>query len=79
MGSSGPAPHQTGAASAAMPAGQTRPLAYDPTHRYPLEIFDVQYRRDGDEAFAARVYQPQGPGPFSALVDIHGGQWTRGD
>jgi acetyl esterase len=52
---------------------------YDPTRRYAVTTTDVEYRRDGDEAFLARIYQPQGPGPFPALVDIHGGQWTRGD
>ncbi len=60
-------------------AQSARPLAYDPQRSYPVEVRDVEYRRDGDEAFLARVYQPQGPGPFPALVDIHGGQWTRGD
>jgi acetyl esterase/lipase len=57
----------------------TVPARYDPSGRYPLEIFDIEYRRAGDTPLLARVYQPQGPGPFPALVDIHGGQWTRGD
>ena len=52
---------------------------YDPTARFEVRIEDVEYRRDGDEVFLARVYRPQGQGPFPALIDIHGGQWTRGD
>lgn len=46
---------------------------------YPVEVFDVEYRRDGDEAFLARVHQPQGPGPFPGILYIHGGQWVHGD
>jgi acetyl esterase len=51
---------------------------YDPTRQYPIEVADVEYRRDGDEVYLARVYRPQGPGPFPALMDIHGGQWRHG-
>jgi acetyl esterase len=46
---------------------------------HAVKVYDVEYRRDGDEVFQARVYQPEGDGPFPALMDIHGGQWTRGD
>ncbi|MBX5489736.1 MAG: alpha/beta hydrolase [Chloroflexi bacterium] len=55
------------------------PLPYDPARCYPLKVFDLEYRRAGDTPLLARIYQPEGPGPFPALVDIHGGQWTRGD
>jgi len=27
----------------------------------------------------ARLYRPQGPGPFPALMDVHGGAWAGGD
>jgi acetyl esterase len=27
----------------------------------------------------ARVYQPQGPGPFPTVLDLHGGAWRRKD
>ncbi len=65
---------QGAAASAA-----TRLLAYDPTPRFAVRTFDVEYRRDGGEAFQARVYQPEAPGPFPGLIYVHGGQWVRGD
>ena len=39
---------------------------------------DVTYRRDKDGAWPARVYLPEGQGPFPALLDVHGGAWTRG-
>ena len=48
-------------------------LNYDPTRRYDFKVEDVEYRRDSDQSWLAMVYQPQGNGPFPALVDIHGG------
>ena len=36
---------------------------------------DIEYR----EGLLARVYRPQGSGPFPALIEIHGGAWTSGD
>jgi acetyl esterase/lipase len=50
------------------------PIA-SPSRQYAVAFTDVEYRRDGDEAFLARVYQPQGAEPFPALLDIHGGAW----
>ena len=79
MKSSGAGGQQAGTGSAVAAAGAARLVAYEPTRRYAVETVDVEYRRDGGEAFQARVYRPQGPGPFPALIDIHGGQWTRGD
>jgi acetyl esterase/lipase len=49
---------------------------YDPASHYDLRIFDVEFRRDGDEVWMARVYQPEGQGPFPAMLDVHGGAWT---
>jgi acetyl esterase len=57
----------------------TRTLPYDPTPRYAVRTFDVEYRRDGGQTFQARVYQPEGTGPFPGLIYVHGGQWVRGD
>src|SRR5579883_933392 len=59
--------------------GSAGGVAYDPTPRYGVRTFDVAYRRDGAEAFQARVYQPEGAGPFPGLLYVHGGQWVRGD
>jgi acetyl esterase len=61
------------------PTTHAQTLAYDPTRRYPVQVSDVEYLHIGDEAFMARVYQPQGPGPFPGLLYIHGGQWVVGD
>lgn len=54
-------------------------LHYDPTRRYDFKVEDVEYRRDGGHSWLAMMYLPQGPGPFPALLDIHGGAWNNGD
>lgn len=52
---------------------------YDPAARYEVAFTDVPFLTHGDRTFLCRVYQPQGPGPFPAVVDVHGGAWTNGD
>ncbi|HLH26460.1 MAG TPA: alpha/beta hydrolase [Chloroflexota bacterium] len=52
---------------------------YDPAAHYAVTTEDVEYRRDGETAWLARVYRPQGSGPFPALLDVHGGAWSAGD
>jgi len=54
-------------------------LNYDPTRRFDFKVEDIEYRRDSDQSWLAMVYQPQGAGPFPALLDIHGGAWNNGD
>jgi hypothetical protein len=44
---------------------------YDPTRRYDVQTRDVAYRRDGGRSWLAMIYQPQGPGPFPAVLDVH--------
>src|SRR5687768_9484867 len=53
--------------------------AYDPSREYAVKTFDVEYRRDGGEGWLATIYQPEGEGPFPALLDVHGGAWCAGD
>lgn len=50
--------------------------SYDPDQHFEVEVFDVEYRRAGQDAWLARVYRPPGDGPFAALLDVHGGIWT---
>src|ERR1700736_6991713 len=40
---------------------------------------DVEYQRQDGQPLLARLYQPMGPGPFSAVLEVHGGAWTSGD
>src|SRR5712692_7225669 len=40
---------------------------------------DVQYGDAGGQQLLMDVYQPDGPGPFPAVILIHGGVFTHGD
>ena len=53
-------------------------VLYNPKSRHKVRVVDVTYRRDADGSWPARVYLPEGQGPFPALLDVHGGAWTRG-
>ena len=54
-------------------------VAYDPAKQYDIKVWDVEYRRDPVRTLMARVYQPQGAGPFPTLLDVHGGAWNDQD
>jgi acetyl esterase len=47
--------------------------------RFAIETRDLEYRRADGEPLLARLYRPQGAGPFPALLDVHGGAWAAGD
>ena len=51
---------------------------YDPKARYELRVFEETYRTTADGGWPVRIYQPQGDGPFPALLDVHGGAWSTG-
>lgn len=53
-------------------------LIYNAARNYEVRAVDVTYRRDKDGAWAARVYLPEKQGLSPALLDVHGGAWTRG-
>jgi acetyl esterase len=53
--------------------------AYDPANRFEIKISDVEFRRTPARTLMARIYQPQGDGPFPALLDLHGGAWNNQD
>ncbi|MQA01055.1 MAG: alpha/beta hydrolase fold domain-containing protein [Dehalococcoidia bacterium] len=57
----------------------TQALMYDPNATYEVESTDVEYRREGDTVWLARVHRPVGAGPFPTLLDVHGGAWANGD
>src|SRR5262249_5436711 len=79
MSTSEAIPSSTKTVSQSAAATHAPAIAYRRDNHFAIDISDVEYRRDGDEVFIARVYQPRGTGPFPAMVDIHGGQWARGD
>jgi acetyl esterase len=54
--------------------------AYDPGARFDLVVNEVELRRNlAGRMLMARIYQPQGPGPFPTVLDLHGGAWNRKD
>jgi acetyl esterase len=54
--------------------------AYDPKGKFDLKITELEFRRTPKgRQLMARVYQPQGPGPFPTVLDLHGGAWNRKD
>jgi acetyl esterase/lipase len=46
---------------------------------YEIRVEDVEYLRHGGTPLLARLYRPQGPGPFPIMVELHGGAWCRSD
>ena len=54
-------------------------IRYDPSASYSVTEKDVTYLSTDGAVRYARVYQPDGPGPFPVLVSVHGGAWSGGD
>lgn len=54
-------------------------VPYNPDSLYAVKCWEVEYRRSEQRALIARIYQPQGQGPFPVLLDLHGGAWSRKD
>ena len=53
---------------------------YDPAGRFEITVSEVDFRRTpGGRQLKARIYQPQGNGPFPTLLDLHGGAWNNKD
>jgi acetyl esterase/lipase len=40
---------------------------------------DITYQSPNGSPLLARLYRPSGPGPFPAVLEVHGGAWTSGD
>lgn len=55
-------------------------MSYTPAARFDLKITETEFRRTAaGRQLMARVYQPQGAGPFPTVLDLHGGAWNRKD
>ena len=54
-------------------------VPYNPASLYAVKYQEIEYRNTGKRKLIARIYQPQGAGPFPVLVDLHGGAWARKD
>jgi acetyl esterase/lipase len=54
--------------------------AYDPGAKLDVTVTEVEFRRTAaGRQLMARIYQPAGPGPFPAVLDLHGGAWNAKD
>jgi acetyl esterase/lipase len=51
---------------------------YNPDAAFEVRVFEETYRSGPDGDWPVRIYQPQGAGPFPALLDVHGGAWSTG-
>ena len=40
---------------------------------------NVCYLKHGSREIMARVFKPEGAGPFPCYIDLHGGAWNNGD
>jgi acetyl esterase len=66
--------------SKSLAGGPAMKTAYDPAAKFDLKVTEVEFRRAvSGRMLMARVYQPQGVGPFPTLLDLHGGAWNNKD
>src|SRR5436190_19803017 len=66
--------------SKSLAGGPAMKTAYDPAAKLDLKMTETEFRRAvSGRMLMARVYQPQGVGPFPTLLDLHGGAWNNKD
>ena len=51
---------------------------YNPQAKYEVRSFDVPYQEALGQSWEATIYQPEGEGPFPAILFVHGGAWNAG-
>jgi acetyl esterase len=61
-------------------AGSNIKVTYDPAARLGIKVSEVEFRRTrAGRVLMARIYQPDGAGPFPTILDLHGGAWNAKD
>lgn len=66
-----------GLATASASLGAASRPAYDPTARLGVTVTEVPMRKNtAGRLLMARIYRPDGPGPFPTVLDLHGGAWN---
>src|SRR6476620_11420765 len=64
----------------ALTAAAAAAARYDPAGAFEITVRDVESRRTAaGRQLMARVYQPNGAGPFPTVLDLHGGAWNAKD
>ena len=54
--------------------------SYDPGAKFEISVSEVDMRKNAaGRMLKARVYRPNGPGPFPTVLDLHGGAWNAKD
>src|SRR3712207_3217443 len=71
--------HGSNGDGVARESGGSAMVTYNPEATYEVDVSDVEYRNAAGESWLTWVCRPKGPGPFPALLYVHGGQWSRGD
>ena len=71
-------------AAASMPTFATgaivNPTNYNPAAKLDIQVSEVPFRNTAKgRQLMARIYQPQGKGPFPVVLDLHGGAWNNKD
>ncbi len=66
--------------SAAPADAAARAVSYDPAARLEITVSEVELRRNqAGRMLMARIYRPNGAGPFPTVLDLHGGAWNAKD
>ncbi len=55
-------------------------ITYNPAAKFEIKVSEVEFRRNtAGRTLMARIYRPDGPGPFPTMLDLHGGAWNGKD
>ena len=66
-----------GVVSASRVSAAPASATYDPGAKFDVKVTEIEFRRNAaGRMLMARIYQPSGPGPFPAVLDLHGGAWN---
>ncbi len=53
-------------------------INFNGKNRYKVKTVEVTYRKDSNSVCFGRIYLPDKEGgPFPALIDVHGGAWSK--
>ena len=66
--------------SADATTGLAAKTSYDPSAKFAIKVSETEFRRNtAGRMLMARIYQPEGAGPFPTVLDLHGGAWNGKD